>query len=1008
MTKRLAISTLLVLFVSRTCGRQRYLWPTVQGQAFVAWSTSHTLPQGGPHTISTRLPDSLDASFFRPGEVQCLVRALVVSVNGVSAVSASRADATRAFGSTNYTFPLSASVPVSTDQSHDVVVQWQGSIRGPCTSHTQCPLGQYCDVYGACDTLAYCSQLLDTVDGLACPLDNFDAACPNGHVQCGEDEIPCGNSCTSKWPSAPVFCDQVPECAIADGNGSSAAYRDRGISSSGADASAMKRALALARGAHAIQLVCRNSSCYENVGNECTRIEATAQYGSGALARATCERISAELLAIPGIYPNDVHVTCGCPPAPIAQQTPNPLPRIRGPLTCGAVETGYTTGGLNVPNTRHASPEHVYTLDVTLSGIYIFDSCDSSFDTHLAVFDDSQEIAECDDCGNCSRLFRARLSAHLDVGQYTILIEGHGNSSGSYSLSMECPTSTTSTLSTTTISTSTTSTATTTTGTSTTTTVSSTTQSTTTLSSTTVSSTTTTVSTTTTTLSSTTKTSTTSSSTSSTTSSTMTTETTTTLVEFVGILTCDVPVTHSTATVGANSLVSPNPSPEHNYDFVATTAGVYTFDSCDSDFDTYLWVLNSTGGVIAQCDDFCNGTCSQAFRTRVSVALVPGTYRVVLEGHRLSQGTYQLEANCPSGRERRQSTATCDDSVSVSVASRVFGSAGLMADVDAALQRVTQAQTSVSGPATLGASSLRVTCERASPGLVCLDANCTPPECGPSETLYVSESEAQRSCCPYCVARSAVRTLQLTEYTEDEALFAVVQRSQELQHYARSLLDWSQTILNNPLAAPLVDGVEIYLNRSLQAGSCLAAGDCVATTTSTTSTITTSTVSSTSITTTRTSSTSTVTTSSTVSSVTSTSATTTTSTVSSTTSTTTSTLVEFVGTLFCDTPVFQSTAAVGANARPSPNPSAEHNYNFVAPTTGVYTFDTCGSSFDTYLWVIDSAGLVVTACDDFCNGSCPQAFRTRVSVTLAAGNYRVIIEGHRMSEGVYRLNANCP
>lgn len=866
-----------------------------------------------------------------------------------------------------------------------------------------------------CDSVLYSlcifarSRLLVLIQALFIA-DDSTATCTNGRIECGEDELPCGNDCLSV-PTADTapFCDSSPGCAIADGSGSSAAYGDDDVVSAGADAAALKRALAISRGATSLQLICRDAACFEDVGKECTRVEATATLAAGTISQTMCTNLHTGLVAIPGVYTGDVHVTCGCP-SPSAP-TPAVVPRFRGELLCGGVASGSTGGRVDEPSTASRSPEHIYTIDVTLAGIYVIDTCDSSFDTELAVLDDGGvQVAGCDDCGNCSRVYRARLAAHLAIGRYSIVVKGHGDSAGSYTIEFECPTSTTTTTSSGTTTTESTSTV---TDTSTTvsSTITTTTVTTTTVTTTTTGTSTTASSTTSTATSTTQTTTTTSTSTTSTVSSvTSTTQTTSTLVEFVGILECDTPVTQSTAAVGANSIVNPNPSPEHNYDFVAGTAGNYTIDSCESDFDTYIWVLNSTGGVMAECDDFCDGSCSQAFRTRLTVSLPAGNYRVVIEGHRLSQGAYRLEVQCPpsGGRARRQvDTAACDDRITVSVASRIFGEAGLMADVDEVVQRVIQpnAASSNGGTAAAGtvtAATVRVTCERAA-GTACVTANCSTLSCGPTEVAYISTETSQRACCPVCLASASVPAQRLADYDIAASMFAIAQRSQEAQYYARSQIDWANTITTDPAAAALTEGIEVYLNRSRQGGSCESAGDCVATTTSTTATRTTTSISSSTTTSTTASATTTTTVSFTSTTISSTS-----STASTTVSTSTTTLVEFVGTLLCDTPVTQSTAVSGANAIVSPNPSAEHNYNFVAATAGVYILDSCGSDFDTFIWILDSAGAVVAQCDDFCDGSCAQAFRTRMSVTLPAGSYRVVIEGHRAAEGVYRLNVACP
>ena len=286
------------------------------------------------------------------------------------------------------------------------------------------------------------------------------------------------------------------------------------------------------------------------------------------------------------------------------------------------------------------------------------------------------------------------------------MIEGHNTSEGTYVLTVSCPTSTTSTLSSTTTTTQTTSTHTGSTVTVTTATTP------------------TTVSTTTTTL--------------------------TTLNEWWGVLACGVPASGSTATEGANAFTSPNPSAEHNYNFTAAVAGNYTFSTCDSSFDTYLWVYSlSTGVLIAECDDFCNGTCAQAYRTSMTVALAPGSYRVVLEGHRSATGSYSLVASCPSGGRSRRYVSplvqqqqgqqqACADRVKISVAARVFGETALAMDVDNVLRSTVSSSLWPLSTPIWPATAARLTCERGLPGTVCSRVDCEEITCGEGEVLHNS------------------------------------------------------------------------------------------------------------------------------------------------------------------------------------------------------------------------------------------------------------------------------
>lgn len=55
----------------------------------------------------------------------------------------------------------------------------------------------------------------------------------------------------------------------------------------------------------------------------------------------------------------------------------------------------------------------------------------------------------------------------------------------------------------------------------------------------------------------------------------------------------------------------------------------------------------------------------------------------------------------------------------------------------------------------------------------------------------------------------------------------------------------------------------------------------------------------------------------------------------------------YQGTLGCNATVVNSTA--GASHSLVGHPAPEHLYRFTAPSSGAYVFNTCGSSFDTFL-----------------------------------------------------------
>lgn len=108
-----------------------------------------------------------------------------------------------------------------------------------------------------------------------------------------------------------------------------------------------------------------------------------------------------------------------------------------GAIACGETVSGSTVGaGSHVGN---GASDHFYAFSLDRSSNIQMDSCASSYDTFLRIFDMSlgEEYTSCDDCGNCGT--RTVLDAQLEAGDYVLVIEGYAESEGEYSVTMNCP-----------------------------------------------------------------------------------------------------------------------------------------------------------------------------------------------------------------------------------------------------------------------------------------------------------------------------------------------------------------------------------------------------------------------------------------------------------------------------------------------------------------------------------------------------------------------------------------
>ena len=119
-------------------------------------------------------------------------------------------------------------------------------------------------------------------------------------------------------------------------------------------------------------------------------------------------------------------------------------------------------------------------------------------------------------------------------------------------------------------------------------------------------------------------------------------------------------------TIEAGSHVG-NGASDHIYSFSLSEdqAGFVQFDSCESDFDTYLRVFNSDlTSEITGCDD-C-GPCG--VQTVLDAQLSAGEYNLVIEGYSSTEGNYEVAMICQPGTSAVQGTIVCDQTVTGSTA----------------------------------------------------------------------------------------------------------------------------------------------------------------------------------------------------------------------------------------------------------------------------------------------------------------------------------------------------
>ena len=106
----------------------------------------------------------------------------------------------------------------------------------------------------------------------------------------------------------------------------------------------------------------------------------------------------------------------------------------QGTISCGDTRTGSTAG--HASDLGGVSPDHTYQFQVATAGVFIFNSCGSSFDTWLRIYDAAgTQVSSGDDDGNCG-VHTILTSSMLAPGSYTLLVEGFSTHSGSYTVAM--------------------------------------------------------------------------------------------------------------------------------------------------------------------------------------------------------------------------------------------------------------------------------------------------------------------------------------------------------------------------------------------------------------------------------------------------------------------------------------------------------------------------------------------------------------------------------------------
>ena len=113
-----------------------------------------------------------------------------------------------------------------------------------------------------------------------------------------------------------------------------------------------------------------------------------------------------------------------------------PLQGTEGSINCGQTVSGDTQSAVNNYGAR--SPEHFYVFSLNATDRVQFDSCNSAFDTIIRIYDANtqDQLAVNDDSNSCGK--QSNVTMSLLSGDYYVMIEGFGQNSGAYQLTMTC------------------------------------------------------------------------------------------------------------------------------------------------------------------------------------------------------------------------------------------------------------------------------------------------------------------------------------------------------------------------------------------------------------------------------------------------------------------------------------------------------------------------------------------------------------------------------------------